>query len=124
VAFGFIGVEITVLKGFLILWTWNGSKLVVALKQSAGTTGGAISPIIRAVGCEINIPTGQEFTEGAEAKGIAGGKIEASFSIKKIKYTSNEKGTGCPKNGEEATFSGSIIAEGFNSEDAADGIEI
>jgi hypothetical protein len=124
VAFGFIGVEITVLKGFLILLTWNGSKLNVALKQSAGTSGGLITIIIKAVGCEITVPTGQEFTEGASAKNIAGGKIEAEFSIKKIKYTSNEKGTGCPKNGEEAVFSGKDVAEGFNSEGAADGIEI
>lgn len=124
-AFGFINAEVTALSGALFLLTFPSKKtpIEVAIKGTKGGTGGFIS-IKVSTGCVVDVPE-QVFTSGTTATNIAGGKIEAKFSIKKITYTSNKTGTGCPaSNTEEATFTGNDVAEGFNELGEADEISI
>lgn len=128
-AFGFVGATVTALSGALFLLTWlEPLNLLVSTKQTTGTTGGSIT--IKASSCEVSVPTGQTFetegnknAEGTTVTNITGGKIEANFKVKKITYSSNESGV-CPKNGEEATFEGPVVAEGQTSLKAADAIEV
>lgn len=65
--------------------------------------------------CIVKIPaqTGLKKLEYVNVTGKNGrASVEAKINIKKIAYTSNRKGVGCPAQAEEATYTGGSVAEG------------
>lgn len=66
-------------------------------------------------GCAVKIGTQSKLKSVTytNVKGKNGrNSVEINVGVKKVKYTSNEKGFGCPKNGGEAEYKGIAVAEG------------
>ncbi|HEV7943149.1 MAG TPA: hypothetical protein VGP17_10160 [Solirubrobacteraceae bacterium] len=121
-AFGFVTAEITALKGLIFLLSWTGSVPSFKLIGPKGEKGAFLSIKIPSIGCEITVGE-QEFAAGTEEKNLAEGKIEAIFKLAKVSYKSNKKGVGCPPEGEEATFTDRVIAEGKTESGEHDAIK-
>ncbi len=66
-------------------------------------------PCIISVGSQNGLKNGT-YTNVIGKNGRA--SVEDKFNIKKIVYSSNGKGLGCPGNGQEAVYEGASVAEG------------
>lgn len=118
-AFGFISAEVT-MEGCRYVWQAENS---VAIANQGATKSCEEKPfaiIVKSVGCEV---TFSPQTLSGITYANKSGAVIATFTSKKLSYKSNEKGLGCPKNGEEAAYSGEIEVAGRNKSGETDAIE-
>jgi len=125
-AFGLVEATVKMEGCLYLLMTSTETEGTVDIKGHGGTNKTCeekpILLVAKAVGCEVTVGV-QSGLKTATYKNESG-KVLTTFSISKIAYHSNEKGAGCPKNGEEATYKGEVEAEGFNERGESDGIEV
>lgn len=121
-AFGFVSAEVS-MGGCLYLLMQGGTINIKGhVAEPAACSKAPIRISISSVGCEITI--GEQELTSADSFANVSRKIETTFHVKKIKYTSNEKGIGCPKNSQEAEFVGKSLASGFNELGESDALEV
>ncbi|MGA8353435.1 MAG: hypothetical protein WB698_04635 [Solirubrobacteraceae bacterium] len=124
-AFGFSS-EITIL-GCLYLLMLNGTSTgTLDIKNSGSTKSCEEKPIsIRTptTGCEITIGV-QSGLSGVTFTNESNGTVVANLKLTKIAYKVTKSGLGCPKEGEESTYSGEDTGSGETEAGSPDEVSV
>lgn len=121
-AFGFIEGEVKMGGCLYRLMTNSTLDITGHATEPTSCEKTPITISIKAIGCEVHINpqtglAGITYTNNS-------GKIKATYNISKPTYTSNEKGTGCPKNGETTKYTTEQELTGHNEKSENDAIEM
>ncbi len=124
-AFGFAA-EVTIL-GCLYLVMLNGTSTgTVDIKNSGSTKSCEEKPItikVPTTGCELTVGV-QSGLSGVTFTNESNGTVVANFKLTKVAYKVTKSGVGCPKEGEESTYSGEVTGSGETEAGAADEVSV
>ncbi len=106
-AFGFVGATVNM----------NGCDYTFHTNGTVDIGPAGCGPIqIKALECEVTVGSQAGLGTVKYDNEVVGGKMVVSVlaNVSKIKYTSNQKGIGCAKNGEEAVYTETVPVIGLS----------
>jgi hypothetical protein len=121
-----VAAEVSINGCLYLLMTNTATEGTLDIKGHGATKSCAEKPItikVPLVGCEVTVGEQAGLKTSTYANSGALG-VAAAFKIKTLAYHSNEKGLGCPKNGEEGAYEGELEAKGSNAKGEVVGISV
>ncbi len=121
-----VAAEVAINGCLYLLMTGTATEGTLDIKGHGATKSCAEKPItikVPLVGCEVTVgeQSGLKTTEYSNSSALG---VTAKFKVKTLAYHSNEKGLGCPKNGEEGSYEGELEAKGANEKGETVGISV